>query len=53
MSKKSKEEFIINNTLIKERHNGRYRKIGNEEYLFVNLDNSPDLDEKVYVYKKR
>lgn len=53
MSKKSKDEFVINNTLIKEKHNGIYRKIGNEEYLFVNLDNNPDLDEKVYVYKKQ
>ena len=53
MSVKAEDEFLINNSLINQRHNGKYRKIGNEEYLFVNLDNDPDLDEKIYVYKKQ
>lgn len=52
MGKTSKEEFDINNTLINKKHHGLYKKIGNEEFLFVNIDNDPDLDEKVYVYKK-
>lgn len=53
MSVKAEDEFLINNTLINQRHNGKYRKVGDKEYLFVNLDNDPDLDEKVYVYKKQ
>lgn len=52
MCKTSKEEFDINNMLINKKHHGLYKKIGNEEFLFVNIDNDPDLDEKVYVYKK-
>ncbi len=52
MGKTSKEEFDINNTLINKKHHGLYKKIGNEEFLFVNIDNDPDLDENVYVYKK-
>lgn len=52
MGKTSKEEFVVNNTLINKKHHGIYKKIGNEEFLFVNIDNNPDLDEKVYVYKK-
>lgn len=52
MGKTSKEEFDINNMLINKKHHGLYKKIGNEEFLFVNIDNDPDLDEKVYVYKK-
>lgn len=46
------QDFIINNTLIKEKHLGKYRNIGNDEFMFVNLSNNIDLDESVFVFKK-
>lgn len=53
MGKQEKNTISIQNTLIRQVHNGSYRKIGNDLFMFVNLDNEPDIDEKMYVYKKR
>lgn len=33
-------------------HRGWYRQVGDEEFLFVDLDCSPDVDEEIYVFKK-
>ena len=52
MHKTEPEKFAIYNPLLKILHVGKYRKIGDEEYLFVKLDDIPDIDETVYVYKK-
>ncbi len=46
------EIFSIINHLNNQLHKGMYKQIGESEYLFVNLDNNPDIDEKIYVYKK-
>lgn len=46
------EKFYIVNHLNDQNLKGEYKRIGNSEYLFVNIDNIPDLDEKIYVYKK-
>ncbi len=44
-------EFYINN-FNGQRHNGTYRKVNGDEYLFINLDNNVDLNAEVYVFKK-
>ena len=46
------EKFYIVNHLNDQNLKGEYKRICNSEYLFVNIDNIPDLDEKIYVYKK-
>lgn len=46
-----KADFYINN-FNGQKHRGWYRKIGDEEFLFVNLDCYPDIDEEIYVFKK-
>lgn len=46
-----KADFYINN-FNGQKHRGWYRKIGNEEFLFVDLDCDPDIDEEIYVFKK-
>lgn len=46
------EKFYIVNHLNDQNLKGEYKRIGNSEYLFVNIDNIPDLDEIIYVYKK-
>lgn len=44
-------DFYIYN-FNKNIHRGWYRKVGDEEFLFVDLDCSPDVDEEIYVFKK-
>ena len=46
-------EFYIDNILIGSKHYGKIKTVENQDYLFVNLDNNKDIDEKVYVYKKQ
>ena len=44
-------DFYINNFNGK-RHNAVYKKVGEDEYIFANLDNNVDLYAEVYVFKK-
>lgn len=46
------EKFVIINHLNNQKLKGTYKQIGKAEYLFVNIDNDPDIDEEIYVYKK-
>lgn len=46
-----KADFYINN-FNGQKHRGWYRKIDDEEFLFVDLDCYPDIDEEIYVFKK-
>ena len=54
MSKNKNDEFAIKEIMTKQQKlmRGKYRKINDEEYLFINLDNFIELDERVYVFKK-
>ena len=47
----SKNKFIINN-FNGRRHKGMYKKVGDDEFLFINLENNVDLDVELYVFKK-
>jgi len=53
MSKTSENEFILHNEKSQENIKCVYKKIGKDEYIFADLNNSPDLDVKVYVFKKQ
>ena len=47
------KKFIVDNTLNGMIHLGEYRKIGDREFLFVDIENQRDLDEEYYVYIKQ
>lgn len=44
-------DFYINNFNGKK-HWGKHRKVGDQEFLFVDLDCDTDIDEEIYVFKK-
>ena len=46
------KKFVIDNTLNSMIHFGEYRQIGDNEFLFVDIENQMDLDENYYVYIK-
>ena len=46
-----KAEFYINNFNGQE-HIGRYKKVGDDEFIFIDLDCNPDVNEEIYVFKK-
>ena len=46
-----KAEFYINNFNGQE-HIGRYKKVGDDEFIFIDLDCNPDVKEEIYVFKK-
>ena len=49
---KSNEEFLLEEIRTYRKFKGIYKKVGDDEYLFINLDTNPDLYEKYYVFKK-
>ncbi len=53
MSRKVIDGFIIYDRLRGgQRLHGFYKVINSKEYLFVDLDNSPDIDQDYYVFKR-
>lgn len=46
-----KADFCINN-FNGQKHRGRYRKIGDKQFLFVDLDCIPDTNQEIYVFEK-
>lgn len=51
MCSTDKADFYINN-FNGQRHRGKYKKVGNEEFMFVDLDCYPDVNEEICVFKK-
>lgn len=51
MCQTDKADFYINN-FNRQRHRGKYKKVGDEEFMFVDLDCCPDVNEEIYVFKK-
>lgn len=51
MCSRPRAEFYIYN-FNKQVHRGWYRKIGDDEFVFVDLDCDPNVDEEIYVFKK-
>ena len=44
--------FVITNHMLNQNHYCVYKQINGAEYIFANLDNNPDLDVEVYIFKK-
>lgn len=51
MCSTDKADFYINN-FNGQRHTGKYKKVGDDEFMFVDLDCSSDVNEEIYVFKK-
>ena len=51
MCSTDKADFYINN-FNRQRHRGKYKKVGDEEFIFIDLDCDPDVNEEIYVFKK-
>ena len=53
MGKQFDGEFILASQNRKQCESCQYKKIGDDEYIFANLSNDPDLDVEIYVFKKQ
>lgn len=51
MCSTDKADFYINN-FNAQRHREKYKKVGDDEFMFVDLDCYPDVNEEIYVFKK-